>query len=196
MFTGIIEATGTIASITQEGSNRRFTIESSISSELKVDQSLSHNGVCLTIVAASGNRHEVVAVQETLDRSNLGNLKEGDQLNLERAMLPDGRFDGHIIQGHVDDVATVADIKTKDGSWVFEFHFDKKHAKLLVEKGSVTVNGVSLTVIKPKKKSFSVAIIPHTFNHTSFGMLKAGDQVNLEFDIIGKYVMRILKKSE
>lgn len=193
MFTGIIEATGKIISIREEGSNKRFTVESSISSALNPDQSVSHDGVCLTVVAVHGNQHEVVAVDETLSRSNFGFKQEGNILNLERSVSLNARMDGHIVQGHVDDTAIVNRIEEKNGSWLFEFSYRKKEAALLVDKGSVSINGVSLTVIKPKRKKFSVAIIPFTYEHTNFSELKEGHTVNLEFDIIGKYVQRIME---
>lgn len=194
MFTGIIEAPGKIISIQEAGGNRRFTIESPISAEMKIDQSVSHDGVCLTVVRAEGNRHEVIAVEETLKRSNLGSRKVDDLLNLERSMMMNGRIDGHIVQGHVDDVAICSKIKSHEGSWLFEFRYDKKYARLLVDKGSVCINGVSLTVIKPSRKKFLIAVIPFTFENTNFNLLKEGNEVNIEFDIIGKYVSRMLKK--
>ena len=190
MFTGIIESLGKVISFNEEGSNRRFVIESKISSELKIDQSISHDGVCLTIVNVNGNHHEVIAVQETLKRSSLGRKNRGDLINLERSMIMNGRIDGHLVQGHVDDVAVCKKIKSKDGSWLFEFRFDEMNSSLFVEKGSVSINGVSLTVIKPSRKKFSVAIIPYTFENTNFHLLKEGDEVNVEFDVIGKYVSR------
>jgi len=194
MFTGIIEALGKIISIHEEGSNRRFIIESKISSELKIDQSISHDGVCLTVVNVSENQHEVIAVDETLKRSGLGKKKIDDLLNLERSLMMNGRIDGHIVQGHVDDVAVCKKIKSQDGSWLFEFRYDEKNSPLLVDKGSVCINGVSLTVMKPSKKKFSVAIIPYTFENTNFHLMKEDDEVNIEFDIIGKYVSRIMKQ--
>jgi riboflavin synthase len=193
VFTGIIEATGRITSITKEGSNKRFVIESPLSAGLKTDQSVSHDGVCLTVVSVKGSSHEVVAVDETLKRSNLDRRREGDSVNLERSVSLTDRMDGHLVQGHVDDVGLVSHIELRDGSRVFHFTFRKKHAALLVDKGSVAVNGVSLTVISPTKKSFSVAIIPYTLDHTNFGQLKEGEEVNLEFDILGKYVLRNLE---
>ena len=196
MFTGIIEALGKIISIHEEGSNHRFTVESSISTELKIDQSVSHDGVCLTVVNVNENHHEVIAVQETLKRTNLAKKKVGDLINLERSVLMGDRIDGHIVQGHVDDVAICKKIKSKDGSWLFEFRYSEKDDRLLVDKGSVGINGVSLTVIKPSKKKFSVAIIPYTFLNTNFHLLKEDDEVNIEFDIIGKYVSRWMKERE
>jgi riboflavin synthase len=196
MFTGIIEALGKIISVQEEGTNRRFTIESPISPEMKIDQSVSHDGVCLTVVSTEGNHHEVIAVGETLKRSNLGKRKVNDLLNLERSMMMNGRIDGHIVQGHVDDVAICRKIKSHEGSWLFEFRYDEKYSHLLVDKGSVSINGVSLTVIKPSKKKFSIALIPFTFENTNFNLLKEDKEVNIEFDIIGKYVSRLLKPSD
>ena len=192
MFTGIIEALGRIIAISGEGSNLRFLVESLISHEFKTDQSVSHDGVCLTVVKTEGKSHEVVVVDETLKRSNLGRKKIGDFINLERAMLMNARLDGHLVQGHVDDVAVVRKVKPNDGSWTFEFEYDKRHASLLVDKGSVSINGVSLTVVKPSRKKFSVAIIPYTMENTNFHLLQEGDEVNVEFDMIGKYVQRIM----
>lgn len=192
MFTGIIEAAGEVLAIRNEGTNRRFTIKSPISRELKVDQSVSHNGVCLTVVKADQDTHEVVAIQETLEKSNVGNLKQGDRLNLERCMLNNGRFDGHIVQGHVDQTGIIRSIKEMDGSWLFDVEYDPSAGNVTVEKGSVAINGVSLTCFNSKPNGFTVAIIPYTYEHTSFNKLAVGDTVNLEFDIIGKYVQRLL----
>ncbi len=197
MFTGIIEATGQIQKIKKEGSNVHFTIGSPISSQLKIDQSVSHNGVCLTVVALGESTHTVTAIDETLRRSNLGDLKEGDFVNLERAMQANGRLDGHIVQGHVDATGSCTAVEVLDGSWVFHFAYDFQPEYLLVDKGSVTVNGVSLTVVKPaeeksRRAHFSVAIIPYTHENTNFKTLKPGSRVNLEFDIIGKYVAKYL----
>lgn len=190
MFTGIIEANGKVENIEVEGSNVHITLSSPISKELKIDQSVSHNGVCLTVTNQVGNKYTVTAIEETLIRSNIGKLNLGDSVNLERAMLQHGRLDGHIVQGHVDATAICKKIKEVDGSWYFTFKFDKKSAHLLVDKGSICVNGVSLTVVSPKKKLFSVAIIPYTYEYTNFKNLKEGDTVNLEFDILGKYIAR------
>lgn len=195
MFTGIIEAFGVIRSIQNEGSNRHFEIESVISQDLKVDQSLSHNGVCLTVTKVDGKRHWVTAIDETLQKSNLGKLVEGDWVNLERCMVANGRFDGHIVQGHVDQIGTCNDIKDQNGSWLFNFEFDPSAGNVTVEKGSICVNGVSLTCFNSTANSFTVAIIPYTYEHTNFKNLKAGDTVNLEFDIVGKYVKRLLGRS-
>lgn len=193
MFTGIIESLGVITSIRKEGTNVHFTIESPISSALKIDQSVSHNGVCLTVVALDGDLHTVTAVQETLQRSNLGDLQEGDFVNLERAMLANARLDGHLVQGHVDATGECIAIESLDGSWYFRFHYTPTEEHLLVDKGSISVNGVSLTVVEPHDDILSVAIIPYTFEHTTFNTLQVGDRVNLEFDIIGKYIARYAK---
>lgn len=193
MFTGIIETTGRVASLQKEGSNVHFTIESDISSQLKVDQSLSHNGVCLTVTALGDGDHTVTAVEETLQRSNLGKLRPGDTLNLERAMRSDGRLDGHIVQGHVDTTGVCTGVEELDGSWYFHFEYAPNPDHLLVDKGSVCVNGVSLTVVNPTEKTFSVAIIPYTYEHTNFNAIRPGDTVNLEFDIIGKYIARYVR---
>jgi riboflavin synthase len=190
MFTGIIEQIGTVENIKTEGSNYHFTISSPISTELKIDQSISHNGVCLTVVAMDDNSHTVTAIEETLSRTNLGELKEGDIVNLERAMMPSSRLDGHIVQGHVDTTGQCTNIEEKDGSWYFEFQYQVSPEHLLVDKGSVCINGVSLTVVNPSLDKFSVAIIPYTFENTNFGKIKIGDSINLEFDIIGKYIGR------
>lgn len=193
MFTGIIETVGIVRSVNERGTNTHFLIESAISGELKIDQSVSHDGVCLTVVGLQEkNNHEVVAVRETLLKSNLGVLKAGDELNLERCMLNNGRFDGHIVQGHVDQTGVVKSIKDEGGSWLFEFEYDPAFGNVTVEKGSIAVNGVSLTCFNSTISGFSVAIIPFTFEHTNFHRLKRGDAVNLEFDIIGKYVKRLL----
>lgn len=194
MFTGIIETVGRVAGIQQEGTNTRFHIESPISSELKIDQSVSHNGVCLTVVALGEGSHSVIAVQETLQKSNLGNLRENDPVNIERCMLNNGRFDGHIVQGHVDQTGKVKSVTEVGGSWLFEFEYDSSQGNVTVEKGSIAINGVSLTCFNAAEEGFTVAIIPYTYEHTNFHQLKEGDVVNLEFDIIGKYVKRLLNK--
>lgn len=195
MFTGIIEATGVVSRIEQQGTNMHFYIASEIASELKIDQSVAHNGVCLTVVEIANEIHQVVAVEETLMKSNLGTLRPGDQINLERCMLNNGRFDGHIVQGHVDQVAYVTKVEARDGSWLFDFEYDPSIGNVTVEKGSISVNGVSLTCFNSRVGGFTVAIIPYTFEHTSFRHLKKGDPVNLEFDIVGKYVKRLLNLS-
>ncbi len=193
MFTGIIETTGTVFSIENEGSNIHFWISSPISSECKVDQSVSHNGVCLTITLLKEGIHRVTAIKETLDKSNLSELKIGDIINLERCLKIGDRLDGHMVQGHVDGVGLCKSIKEEDGSWVYEFGIQAKWARLIVNKGSVCINGVSLTVNEPAKDSFKVAIIPYTYEHTNFRYINSGDSVNLEFDIIGKYLERYME---
>jgi riboflavin synthase len=193
LFTGIIESLGKVTAIQKEGTNVHFTIESSISNELKIDQSLSHNGVCLTVVQLGSERHVVTAIEETMIRSNLGDVRVGDVLNLERAMVSNGRLDGHIVQGHVDGTGICKEIKEVEGSWYYTFEYQPTEEHLLVDKGSVCINGVSLTVVEPKDKLFSVAIIPYTYEHTSFHKLQIGDRVNLEFDIIGKYISKYVK---
>lgn len=195
MFTGIVEAMGVVREIVQEASNKHFKIESPISHELKVDQSISHHGVCLTVTKVEGNSHWVTAIQETLLKSNLGSLASQSQVNLERCMKADGRFDGHIVQGHVDQTAKCASIQNANGSYVFRFTFEPSKNALIVEKGSICVNGVSLTCFNVSQNSFDVAIIPYTWEHTTFHSLKVGDSVNLEFDIIGKYVQAMMKRS-
>ena len=193
MFTGIIETLGTVKDIQRDGQNVHLEIHSSISPELKIDQSVSHNGVCLTVVALGQDTHTVTCVQETLDKSNLGELKIGTIVNLERAMLANARLDGHMVQGHVDTTGFCTEVKNADGSWYYRFSYKKNPEHLLVNKGSVCVNGVSLTVVDPDSSSFSVAIIPYTYEHTTFKNLKEGDTINLEFDIIGKYIGRYMQ---
>jgi len=193
MFTGIIESKGTILKATPEGSNVHFTIASDISEALKIDQSVAHNGVCLTVVALSEGAHTVTAVEETLKRSSLGHWDTGSAVNLERAMKADARLDGHLVQGHVDATGTCVNIDERDGSWYFRFRYEPGEERLLVDKGSVSINGVSLTVVEPKGDEFSVAIIPYTYEHTNFKELQVGQEVNLEFDIIGKYIARYAK---
>lgn len=193
MFTGIIESIGKVEHIVKEQNNVHFTISSPISNQLKIDQSVAHNGVCLTVVKLGENTHTVTAIGETLAKSNLGKLKIGDELNLERCMAADGRFDGHIVQGHVDQTAICTAIEEAGGSWHFTFEYENK-GNITVEKGSITINGVSLTVVNSKDTSFSVAIIPYTYSNTSFKQLSIGDTINLEFDIVGKYVARLLNK--
>jgi riboflavin synthase len=191
MFTGIIEASGSVKSIAKKGSNFIFTIESSISHELKVDQSVSHNGVCLTVTAVLGNQHEVVAIEETLSKTSLGKLQSGSIVNLERCMLANGRFDGHIVQGHVDQIGECVAVEELDGSWLYDFTYDPTLGNITVEKGSICINGVSLTCFNSTQNGFRVAIIPYTYEHTNFKQLKVGSIVNLEFDIIGKYLMKL-----
>lgn len=193
MFTGIIETLGTLKDVRSDKGNIHFTVESEISNELKIDQSVSHNGVCLTVVGLDNNQHTVTAVEETLNKSNLGGVKIGDLINLERCMQMNGRLDGHIVQGHVDQTATCTDIKELEGSWEYTFDYDPAFGNVTVEKGSICVNGISLTVVNSKDHSFSVAIIPYTYEHTNLQQLNKGDTINLEFDIIGKYVARLMK---
>ncbi|WP_026452072.1 riboflavin synthase [Aequorivita capsosiphonis] len=192
MFTGIIESLGKISHLTKEGENLHIEIKSTLAPELKIDQSVSHNGVCLTVVELKENAYVVTAIKETLDKTSLNSLKEGALINLERAMKMGDRLDGHIVQGHVDGVATCSNIEEADGSWSFTFEY-KYEEFSTVEKGSITVNGVSLTVVNSKKGAFSVAIIPYTFENTNFKGIEVGNEVNLEFDIIGKYVKNLMK---
>ncbi|MDT8417546.1 MAG: riboflavin synthase [Lutibacter sp.] len=194
MFTGIIESVGFVKNLKQEKENLHITIESNFTSELKIDQSIAHNGVCLTIVNIDGKEYTVTAIKETLDKSNLKFVDIGDEINLERAMILGARLDGHIVQGHVDQTAVCTNIVEENGSWVFSFEYDNTYNNITIEKGSITVNGVSLTVVNSQKNSFSVAIIPYTYEFTNFHTFKKGTVVNLEFDVIGKYVARLLEK--
>lgn len=194
MFTGIIESLGKIERIVADQTNRHFCISSPISHELKVDQSISHNGVCLTVTKVEGGKHWVTAVDETLKKTTLGNWSEGNLVNLERCMVANGRFDGHIVQGHVDQVGVCKTVQEAGGSWLFDFGYDPSSGNVTVEKGSICIDGVSLTCFNSSSHAFRVTIIPYTFEHTSFKGLKPGDSVNLEFDIIGKYVKRLLGK--
>nr|WKN36952.1 riboflavin synthase [Tunicatimonas sp. TK19036] len=195
MFTGIVETVGEVVNIVAEEENKHFEIFSTIAQELKVDQSVSHNGVCLTVTEVLGSTYKVTAIKETLQRSNLGKLVNGASVNLERCMSANGRFDGHIVQGHVDQTGTCESVVDEGGSWLFRFFYQPVSSDYLtVEKGSITVNGVSLTCFDTSDSGFSVAVIPYTFDHTNFGKLKPGDTVNLEFDVIGKYISRILGK--
>ncbi len=195
MFTGIIETIGIVRELTASQSNLDIWVESSISTELKIDQSVSHNGVCLTVTAKEGSMHRVTAIQETLLKSNLNTLKVGDKVNLERCMLTGSRFDGHIVQGHVDQTAICIAKHTQEGSWLFTFSYDQfQNTNITVEKGSITVNGTSLTVVNSQNTSFSVAIIPYTYENTVFQQINVGDTVNLEFDIIGKYIAKIMER--
>ena len=191
MFTGIIEALGTVVSLQREGTNVHLTLSCPFTSELQIDQSLAHNGVCLTVVAIEGDQYTVTAIDETLQRSNIGDLQEGDVVNLERCTQIGARLDGHIVQGHVDATGRVVSVEEQDGSWVYTLAYPESHRALLVEKGSVTINGVSLTVVDAGMETFSVAIIPYTYQETTFHTLKPGQRINLEFDIVGKYVMRL-----
>ncbi len=190
MFTGIIESLGTIKEIEKEGTNIHFIIESSISKELKIDQSLSHNGVCLTVTAQNVDNHTVTAIEETLLKTNLGTWAVGDKVNLERAMVAGGRLDGHMVQGHVDTTGICIGCEDRNGSWVFTFQYKPTPQYILVDKGSICVNGVSLTVVSPTNDTFLVAIIPYTFENTTFQDIHLGSLINLEFDIIGKYMAR------
>ena len=194
MFTGIIESLGIVKNIIKEGDNIHISIESDFTSELKIDQSVAHNGVCLTTVAINENEYTVTAIKETLDKSNFKHLKIGDKINLERAMILGARLDGHIVQGHVDQTAVCTGVIEEDGSWVFNFEYDNSLNNITIEKGSITVNGTSLTVINSKNNTFSVAIIPYTYDFTNFHTFKKGTVVNLEFDVIGKYVAKLLEK--
>ncbi len=191
MFTGIIETIGVVSNIEKDLENIHFTIKSSITNELKIDQSVAHNGVCLTVVEISGDEYVVTAIKETMDKSNMGDISVGDEVNLERAMKLGDRLDGHIVQGHVDETGVCKGIQDQDGSTVFTFEYHSKNNNITIEKGSITVNGVSLTVVNSKENEFSVAIIPYTLEHTVFKNFKVGTKVNLEFDVIGKYVARL-----
>ena len=193
MFTGIIESLGKVTNVKVDRGNIDFTIESEISSELKIDQSVSHNGVCLTVTKTGGNTHTVTAVKETLDKSSLKSFSVNDLINLERAMKLGERLDGHLVQGHVDGVAKCTETSVNEGSWIYTFEFDIKNEMLLIEKGSICINGVSLTVFDISENTFKVTIIPYTFENTSFKKLKKGDLVNVEFDMIGKYLARFNK---
>ncbi|MDT3405625.1 riboflavin synthase [Mucilaginibacter terrae] len=194
MFTGIIETLGRVADLQHEGSNVHITVESNIAHELKIDQSVAHNGVCLTVVAVADGRHTVTAIEETLNKSNIGHLQVGDLVNLERCMQMNARLDGHIVQGHVDQTAVCTGYKELDGSWEYTFTYDTSNGNVTVEKGSICVNGISLTVVNSQANSFSVAIIPYTHEHTNLQNVKQGSVVNLEFDIIGKYVARLMQR--
>lgn len=195
MFTGIVEEAATVVALEKEQENLHLTMECSFVGELKIDQSISHNGVCLTVVKKTDKTYTVTAIQETLIKSNLGQLQVGDKVNLERSAKLDGRLDGHIVQGHVDQTATCTKVEEADGSWYFTFEYEPAQDDYItVEKGSVSVNGVSLTVVNSKDKSFQVAIIPFTYDFTNFHQIKPGTTVNLEFDIIGKYIAKIIKQ--
>ena len=197
MFTGIIETFGSLSKIEQDAGNIHFTITSPLAAELQVDQSVAHNGVCLTVVECDQNTYKVTAIAETLNKTNLGDLKVGDQINLERAMIMGSRLDGHIVQGHIDQVGVCEKIVEEDGSWRFSFSYDASTGNTTIEKGSITVDGTSLTVVDATDNGFSVAIIPYTFENTRFNQYQVGTRVNLEFDVLGKYVaryMNLLKK--
>lgn len=193
MFTGIIESLGVVKDLVGEKENIHITIESDLTNELKIDQSISHNGVCLTVIDINDTQYTVTAIKETLEKSNIGKLDIGKKVNLERAMKLGDRLDGHIVQGHVDQTATCIDIKEEHGSWLFTFKYDASLGNITIEKGSITVNGVSLTVVNSRKDTFSVAIIPYTFEHTNFKNLTINSVVNLEFDVVGKYVAKLQK---
>jgi len=191
MFTGIIEAFGTVEKMEQEQGNLHLSLASDLASELKIDQSLAHNGVCLTVVAKTPTSYTVTAIQETLNKTNLGALQVGAKVNLERAMLMNARLDGHLVQGHVDVVGVCTEARETEGSWLFSFEYPETVDYVTIEKGSITVNGVSLTVVNSGKNTFSVAIIPYTYEHTNFHQLQKGSPVNLEFDLIGKYIAKL-----
>jgi len=193
MFTGIVESVGLLTGIEQENNNVHFTITSNISAELKVDQSVSHNGVCLTVVECDDVAHTVTAINETINKTNLGEWQMGALINLERCMPANGRFDGHIVQGHVDQTAECISVEEEGGSWRYRFKYDASTGNMTVEKGSICLNGVSLTVVDSAKDAFSVAIIPYTYENTQFKLLRKGDKVNLEFDIVGKYIRRLMQ---
>jgi riboflavin synthase len=194
MFTGIIEGLGKVKEIQHEGTNITFRLSCPFTNELKVDQSLSHNGVCLTVVEISGENYAVTAIDETLQKTNIGKLKVGSIVNLERCMPASGRFDGHIVQGHVDQTGIVKAVTEQDGSWLYDFEYSPDSQNITVEKGSVCINGVSLTVFNSIENSFRVAIIPYTYEHTTFHTLQVGDTVNLEFDIVGKYIQKMMRR--
>jgi len=194
MFTGIIETLGAVKDIVAEGTNLHFTIQSAISHDLKIDQSVAHNGVCLTVVSLTENTHTVTAIQETLEKSSMQHLTVGSKVNLERCMQMNGRLDGHIVQGHVDQTAVCIKRAELDGSWEYRFKYDSGNGNVTVEKGSVCVNGISLTVVGSESDEFSVFIIPYTFEHTNLHQVDVGDVVNVEFDIIGKYVARLVNR--
>jgi len=194
MFTGIIETLGRVTDLVHDQGNLHITVESAIAGELKIDQSVAHNGVCLTVIALSDGKHTVTAIEETLKKTNIGELNIGDLVNLERCMQMNARLDGHIVQGHVDQTAKCIGFKELDGSWEYTFEYDTAPGNVTVEKGSICVNGISLTVVNSHNSSFSVAIIPYTFQHTNLQQVRVGATVNLEFDIIGKYVARLMQR--
>jgi riboflavin synthase len=191
MFTGIIETLGIIKEIQKDNDNLHLTVSSSITNELKIDQSVAHNGVCLTVVRISNDEYTVTAINETIEKTNIGEWKLGDLINLERAMKLGDRLDGHIVQGHIDQTGTCKYIEEANGSWIFTFEYDSQLNNITIEKGSITINGVSLTVVNSKKNEFSVAIIPYTYEHTNFKTFEIGTRINLEFDVVGKYVARL-----
>ena len=191
MFTGIIEAFGKVVDLKKDQENLHLSLESSLTQELKIDQSLAHNGVCLTVVDTAADQYTVTAIQETLEKSNLGSIKMGDLINLERAMMMNNRLDGHIVQGHVDQIGYCTGVDFREGSWFFDFEYGQNQNNITIEKGSICVNGVSLTVVNSGENHFSVAIIPYTYEHTNFHQIQKGDTVNLEFDMIGKYISKL-----
>ncbi|MFI3320996.1 MAG: riboflavin synthase [Rikenellaceae bacterium] len=193
MFSGIVEEAAKVVALRKDAENLHITVECSFTDQLKIDQSIAHNGVCLTVVELTDTTYTVTAIKETLIKSNLGLVEVDDMINLERSMRPDALLDGHIVQGHVDQTATCTNIEEADGSWYFTFEYENSGENVTVEKGSITVNGVSLTVVNSKSNSFQVAIIPYTFHHTNFCQFKVGTTVNLEFDIIGKYITKLMK---
>ena len=193
MFTGIIEILGTVTKLENKGGNLHITLNSSFTQELKIDQSVAHNGVCLTVVAIDENTYSVTAIEETLQKTNLNVLNVGCLVNLERAMIMGSRLDGHIVQGHIDQTGICIDIEKKDGSWIFTFEYDSTSNNITIEKGSITIDGISLTVINSGKNTFSVAIIPYTYKNTRFNTYNIGDIVNLEFDVVGKYVVKMME---
>ena len=195
MFTGIIEDLGVVESLEREATNLHLTIQSRLASELKIDQSVSHNGVCLTVVKCNASSYTVTAIKETLDKTNLNTLTEGAIVNLERGLKLGDRLDGHMVQGHIDQIGICVDVQSQNGSWTYTFEYEPSFGNITIEKGSVTVNGVSLTVVNSKNTGFSVAIIPYTYEHTNFKHFKIGSVVNLEFDVIGKYVSRLHAKT-
>ena len=192
MFTGIVESLAEVIKVDSEGTNKTFSFKAGIANELKIDQSVNHNGVCLTVVGIEGDIYKVTAIEETLLKTSLGSLQPSHKVNLERCMPANGRFDGHIVQGHVDQTGICTAIEERDGSWLFDFEYDSSLGNLTVEKGSICINGVSLTVFNSENDTFRVAIIPYTYSFTNFSALNEGDTVNLEFDILGKYIKRIL----
>lgn len=194
MFSGIVETLGEVIELKKEQSNLHLTLRSEFSKDLKIDQSVAHNGVCLTVIKINDNLYTVTAIDETLQKTNLGYLKAGDKVNLERCLRLGDRLDGHIVQGHVDQTGTCIDVKQSDGSWIFTFEYDGSSGNVTVEKGSICVNGVSLTVVNSKTNTFSVCIIPYTFDHTNFNSIQVGTIVNLEFDILGKYISKLMPK--
>lgn len=196
MFSGIIETLGKVEGLRKEQSNLHLSIRSSFTSELKIDQSIAHNGVCLTVVSIEDDRYTVTAIDETLRKTNLGSLQAGDAVNLERCIKAGDRLDGHIVQGHVDQTGMCTSVIESDGSWIFTFEYDRAFHNITVEKGSICVNGVSLTVVNSQDHSFSVCIIPYTYEHTNFHSIKKGSIVNLEFDILGKYISKLMQKNK